>query len=195
MNIKGVKQEEAIHIFYNIHSENLETLSFSTKVYRVRIEIKTNMLSRILGIDRLEDELFVFPSIELIKEEIAYLICMSGVWTWFRKLKAHSCTLHAFFLHKIFTYNLFPTYQKLGMENHEVYMIYNILTGKPVDIPVIICYIIITGSSTMSRVKGLPYGVMIIALMEICGVPFPLDVKVVKQGTVINDSMVQKMQQ
>lgn len=86
MNIKGEVQEEVVHVFWsNIHVSNLNTLSFSTKVYGVQMDMDPFMLSTLLGIARPIGQVVVFPPEELDKATISEVFCHEDTM-WFGKL-------------------------------------------------------------------------------------------------------------
>lgn len=96
-------------------------------------------LCHILGIAFPKTNVVVFPPTGINKEEIIALIYEGGIQIWMGKLKAINCTLPARSLHRIFTYNLFPTTHNVDFPNHVVHVVYNILARRPTNIPAIIC--------------------------------------------------------
>lgn len=74
MSIKGILQEEAMHIFYtNIHASKITQLYFRIEVYGVHMEIDPDVISTLLGIDYPDEDVVEFPPTGINKVEILAL--------------------------------------------------------------------------------------------------------------------------
>lgn len=98
------------------------------------------------------------------------------------------------FLNLILVHNLLPTTHKTDMSDDMVHLVAGLMEGKALDVPAIMCYVMLPASSNKGSKQGLSYGVMINQLMEQCRVTFLCDAVVISQGLPIDNSTVHRME-
>lgn len=119
------------------------------------MDVDPSVLSTLLGIARPTSQAVAFPPEEIDKATISNVFGREGT-TWFGKLQATKCLLEVWLLNLIFTYNIFSTTHNNDMLDTMV-------------------HVIISEARNSSTSRLLPYGVMILHLLEVCRVPFPKD--------------------
>lgn len=75
----------------------------------------------------------------------------------------------------ILVHNLLQTTHKTTMTNDRVHLVTILMEGKSIDVPAIMCHIMLQTSIEDGTKRGLLYEVLVTKLLEQCGVTFPRD--------------------
>lgn len=148
----------------------------------------------LLGIARpvTNQDRVIFPNVGIDKVHIFELFERKGT-IWFGKLPTGECAMLLRFLNIILVQNLLPTTHKIDITNDMVHLVVNLMEGKALHVPAIMCYVMLQASTNLGTKRRLPYGVMITQLMEQCRMTYLRDVVVLPQGLPIDDGIVHRM--
>lgn len=103
--------------------------------------------------------------LEEMKGEMTQKICGKTMILW-KVLPTSECTPQSKLLNFIFTFNLFPIHHSGNMTPKMVYLVGYFLSGNDLDLPSIICQVMISTSSSKIGKAVLPFGVMITRLLQ-----------------------------
>lgn len=113
--------------------------------------------------------------------------------TWAKKLKKSDYRLTMKFLRYIFTYNILPTTHKRNLIDDAAYLINAILDSQRIDIPLIICYMMIQAHELKHSINSLPYPTLVTSIMAIKKVSFKVTAKGCKDEHVVGHGTLKKM--
>lgn len=65
---------------------------------------------------------------------------------------------------------------KTDMTDDIVHLVASLIKGKAIDVPAIMCQVMLQASIDLGTKRGLPYRVLVTQILEQCGVSFPKDV-------------------
>lgn len=139
--------------------------------------INLDWVSMLLGLLSSLPNVVVFLNTGIDKAHISKLFEREGS-TWFGKITTGECVMLPRFLNIILVHYLLPTTHKT---NDMVHLVASLMEGKALDIPAIMCYMMLNVSSDLGIKRRLPYEMMITQLLEQCGVTFLPDVVVLQK--------------
>lgn len=90
-------------------------------------------------------------------------------------------------LDNILVHNLLQTMHKITMTDDRVHLVASLIEGKSIDIPAIMCQVMLQSSIDSGMKQGLPFGVLVIQILQQCGISFPKDAVVLPQRLPIDD--------
>lgn len=163
----GPVQEEAVRIFYaNFFDINNKENSFWTTISGVPLQISPTIISRFLGVPRPTQALITFPIHKLtLEQKGARVKRLCGRFLNLLEKLLHKDYRPIAQVHQFFTYNILPTTNRSILLDDIAYMIDAILDSQRIDLPTLICYMMISAHKATHSTGSLPYPTLVIMIM------------------------------
>lgn len=146
----------------------------------------------LLGIIRPAADVIIFPNQGIEKAHISELFKQEGNM-WFKKLPTAEYCMLARVLNIILVHNLLQTSHKTNMSDDMVHLVASLMEGKVIDVSAIMCQMMLQTFIDDGIKRGLPYGVLVIQIIEKCSVTFSRDVITLSYGFPIDDATIKRM--
>lgn len=120
---------------------NYVQFTFNTFVYGEPMHINPDLITHILHIPKvMVDDIPISHALTPAKKRDLTMQIFFKNHNWGTNLRITKCHPLVLFLHKVFTYNLFPTTHQNSITFLQAYLIDHMVAKKPVD-PFVICYV------------------------------------------------------
>lgn len=94
----------------------------------------------------------------------------------------------------ILVHNLLQTTHKIDMLDDWAHLVAILMKGKAIDVPAIMCHVMLQTTIEDGTKRGLSYRVMVTQILEQCGVTFSHDVVTFPQGLPIDDASIKRIE-